>query len=96
MEINGKEYPLWSQFVDRRDEFIGKPLISEDMGMSTETIVTDVTLLPNGLESAMFTVHGEDFKCGFDVRYGGISSTGIENTIGFSTTYTGSFYIKLD
>jgi hypothetical protein len=74
-EINGKVYPLWQQFVDKKENFIGKKLI--DYGDSfvkdvCETTITDIKLVPNGHESAAFFVVGEDFSCGFDVRYGGI------------------------
>lgn len=77
--VNGKTYPLWGQFVDRKQEFIGGTL--QDSGDSMDrivgldsgtTVITGITLTPNGKESAAFTVHGEDFSCGFDVRYGGI------------------------
>lgn len=74
--VNGKDYPLWGQFIDRKDEFIGGTL--EDLeicfGHKCEpTKITDVTLEPNGKESAFFAVVGEDYTCGFDVKYGGIT-----------------------
>ena len=31
-EINGKTYPLWSQFVDKKDEWIGGILEDYDGG----------------------------------------------------------------
>lgn len=83
MIVNGKEYPLWSQFVERQAEFIGGDL--EDFGDSVDrsfgheavrTTITGITLEPNGADSAYFSVNGEKFGCGFDVRYGGISSSG--------------------
>jgi len=80
--INGKQYPLWSQFVDRKAEYIGKVLqdfgdpmdraiAGSDAGLTTE--ITDITLTPNGKESAAFSVIGKDFTCAFDVQYGGVS-----------------------
>lgn len=68
--INGKTYPMWQGFIDKKDGFIGKSLSQE--GSSTK--ITDVTLRPNGSDSAMFEVHGEDFSCGFDVSIGGITA----------------------
>lgn len=82
MIINGKEYPLWSQFVEKKDQWIGGTLEDEgdffDRRMGAETAktkITDVVLRPNGEDSAWFGVEGEDFSCGFDVKYGGISSS---------------------
>lgn len=79
--INGKVYPMWSQFVDKKQEWIRG--ILEDDGDSfdrqldsyagMETIIVDIVLEPNGKESAMFLVKGKKFDCGFDVRYGGIT-----------------------
>jgi len=80
IEINGKVYPLWSQFVERKKEWIGG--ILEDIGDSMDralgykgakTEITDITLKPNGNDSAFFTIHGKGFDCGFDVQVGGIS-----------------------
>ena len=82
MKVNGKEYPMWGQFVERKSEFIGKRLDDYDMGEHMSTIITDITLEPNGEDSAYFSVEGEDFNCGFDVRYGGISG-GEEGYIAF-------------
>jgi len=79
MKVNGKEYPLWSQFVERKDEWIGGVL--EDFGDSMEkamgfdggiTEITDITLKPNGADSAMFMVKGKDFSYGFDVSVVGV------------------------
>lgn len=71
-EVNGRSYPLWSQFVDRKESFIGKLLEDHDLGMVLQTTITDVELVPNGSDSAFFRVKGKDFECGLDVRYGGI------------------------
>ena len=75
IKINGRYYPLWSKFVHQKAEFIGRKL--QDMGepgdpQGAETTITDVTLKPNGNDSAMFMVDGEDWGCGFDVRFGGV------------------------
>lgn len=48
MKVNGKEYTMWGQLVERADEFIGWTLDDYDMGMHASTIVTGITLKPNG------------------------------------------------
>lgn len=84
-EINGKEYPLWSQFVEKRNEWIGGILEDfEDYGGSVTTIITDITLKPNGEDSAFFCVEGKDFGCGFDVQHGGIGGRQKEGWLTFS------------
>ena len=92
-EVNGKYYPLWSQFVDRKQEWIGG--ILQDQGDSMDralkltdgswisTEITDVKLEANGKDSAMFYVDGKDFGCGFDVGVGGVTG-GEEGWITFS------------
>lgn len=92
IEINGKEYPLWSQFIERKEEWIGG--ILEDLGDSMDkalglveesgkTIIIDIVLSPNGDDSAFFEVLGQDFGCGFDVQTGGVTG-GEEGWITFS------------
>lgn len=93
--INGKYYPLWQQLIDKKDFFIDG--ILEDYGDDADramglvgaenpaiTTITDITLEPNGKESAMFTVHGNDFSCSFDVQHGGISGNGEIGWLTFS------------
>lgn len=79
LQINGKEYPLWSQFVERKAEWIGGSL--EDFGDPMDrrmgykggiTEITDIILRENGEDSAWFEVSGKDLSCGFDVGFGGI------------------------
>ncbi len=82
MEVNGKVYPMWSQFVEKKDQFIGG--ILEDLEYRTlRTEITDIELNPNGKESAFFEVSGKDFECGFDIKYGGLCK-GEEGWITFS------------
>lgn len=78
--VNGREYPLWSQFVNGKAKWIGGTI--EDFGdnmdralgvRASRSKITDITLAPNGDESAFFMVHGEKHGCGFDVRHGGIT-----------------------
>ena len=83
--INGKMYPLWGQFIDRKEEWIGGELQDEGDEMDKtiaalakkELIITtkilDIRMIPNGKESAYFRVIGEDFTCGSDVKYLGIT-----------------------
>ena len=84
MKINGKSYPLWSQFVERKSEWVGGILqdkgdnMDRTLGLTNggwiSTKITDISLKPNGKDSAMFEVEGRDFSCGFDTQYGGISA----------------------
>ncbi len=74
--VNGKTYPLWNQFVDEKEEWIGGRLESWEGSEFFEGIITDITLKPNGDESAYFRVEVGDLACGFDVRYGGILGSG--------------------
>lgn len=85
MVVNGKEYPMWSQFVERKEEWIGGGLKDFDrtFGDIPETSITDIQLLPNGKDSAMFEVVGEDYSCAFDVQHGGITA-GEDGWITFS------------
>lgn len=92
LTVNGKEYPLWSQFVERKKEFIGGILTDLDCG-GVETEITDIELLPNGDEFAFFIIRGKDFNCGFDVRYGGIIG-GEEGWLTFSGCGNHKFRIK--
>lgn len=83
IEVNGKQYPFWSQFVEGKEKWIGG--ILEDFGDSMDrrmlgedahfiTEITDIILAPNGTESAMFLVNGKGFSCGFDVGVGGVTA----------------------
>ena len=79
--VNGKTYPMWDQFLEKKQEWVGGVL--EDFGdnmdrtlfgdnkMATE--IVDITLEPNGEDSAFFSIVGKEFSCGFDVKHGGIS-----------------------
>lgn len=91
MTVNGKEYPLWSQFIEKKDQWIGGTLedsgdiMDRHMGAKTvSTEILDIRLEPNGEDSAYFTVTGKDFSCGFDVRHGGVIGNGKPGWITFS------------
>lgn len=98
--INGKVYPMWSQFIEKKSQWIGGTL--EDFGdsidralgqerMSTE--ITDIKLEANGDDSAWFGVVGKDFECGFDVGHGGVTG-GDPGWITFSGYLGHSWRIK--
>lgn len=81
IEINGKVYPMWQQFVQRKEEWIGGVL--EDFGDSMDrcmgigkssTEILDITLSENGEDSAMFSVKGDEFTCGSDVSCLGLTT----------------------
>lgn len=77
--VNGKVYPMWGQFVDRKDEWIGGILEeTQDSwprvpGEAPQTKITNITLKPNGDDSAYFEVEGEKYSCGCDVHHLGIT-----------------------
>ena len=81
--INGKHYPMWSQFVEKKHEYIGGTLIDTEYE-PTPTEIVDIILRANGENSAYFEVVGKDFSCGFDVNHGGISFDGFQGPFGLS------------
>jgi len=100
MEVNGREYPFWGQFVEKQTEWIGG--ILEDFGDSMDkrmgfkphqTMIKGIELSPNGDDSAFFSIIGKDFECGFDVGFGGITS-GEEGWITFNGYQGHKFRIK--
>jgi hypothetical protein len=78
--VNGRVYPMWQQFVHRKDEWIGGILQDLDddplLGGATcpPTEITDVVLRENGSDSAWFEFSGKDYACGFDISVGGIGA----------------------
>lgn len=103
-EINDKVYPLWSQFVEKKKQWIGGVLqdfgdrmdrllkIADKNGMTT--IITDIKLEPNGEESVWFEITGEKFNCGFDVGHGGINGHQEKGWLTFSGYDSHKFRIK--
>lgn len=87
--INGRTYPLWQQFVDRKDEWIGGTLT--DPPGEDPTLITDVELKANGTDSAMFSFLGTDYDCGFDVGFGGVTGDHVENGLMFIRSFGGKF-----
>lgn len=78
--LDSNSYPLWRQFVEKQNMFIGGVL--EDSGdtidraqgiNSMQTKILGIKLEANGNDSAIFSVIGENFSCGFDVSVGAIS-----------------------
>ena len=101
MKVNGIEYPIWGQFVEKQEEWIGGILSdsgdSLDRRMGAEemtTTITGIELKANGEDSAYFSVLGEDFECGFDVYLGGLSGNQKEGWITFSGYMGHSWRIK--
>jgi len=100
--INGKTYPLWQQFLDKKKDWVGG--ILEDEGDNFDrkflgaeiatTIIEDITLRPNGEDSAFFSIKGKDFNCGFDVSCGGISRQNKKGWLTFSGYNGHTFRIK--
>lgn len=77
MIVNGKSYPLWSQFVENQERWIGGILHDPGDVMTNPctTKITGIELVPNGKSSAFFRIKGEDFDCGFDVSCGGVRAS---------------------
>ncbi len=71
--INGIIYPMWNQVIAKKQKWIGGTLFDYDMGLCAQTEIIDIELVPNGDDSAMFSVIGKEFTCGFDVQHGGIN-----------------------
>jgi len=99
--VNGKFYPLWEQFVEQSSEWEGGILtdyldnFEKRLGLEClQTTIKRIELVPNGESSAMFNVVGEDFTCGFDVRYGGLSPYGVGMGITFEGYGSHEFHIQ--
>ena len=94
-EINGKTYPMWSQFAEGKEKWIGGVLqeIDSIMGAAPETAITDVTLGPNGDESAIITCHGKEYSCGYDVKYCGVGA-GEEGWLTIYSQWGDGFRVK--
>jgi len=76
IRINGKRFPLWSQFVRDKEKWIGGILTETCSGPEfppdlpkPSTKIVDIVLRPLGKDSAEFLVIGEEFECGGDVRF---------------------------
>jgi hypothetical protein len=102
--VNGRAYPLWSQFVEGKEAWIGGILkdhgdsMDRAMGLDEcpENKITDIVLRENGKDSAFFEVIGEEYSCGFDVKYGGVSGNHghVDGRIYFSGYGGHSWYIQ--
>jgi len=88
--IDGISYPLWSQFVEKKDEWIGGELFEYNYS----TIIKDISLTKES-NAIVFRVTGEAFSCAFNVKYGGVvpNDPGVTDSISFSA-YSLSFSIK--
>lgn len=85
-EINGKVYPMYQQFLDNVEDFIGRKLIEHDnFWDDSETTITGFDLVENGEDSAMFVIKGGAFDASFDVKYSGLISR--NGNLCFSTNF---------
>ena len=85
--IDGISYPLWNQFVEKKDEWIGGELFEYNYS----TIIKDISLTKES-NAIVFRVTGEAFSCAFNIAYGGVVP-GNNDSISFSA-YSMSFRIK--
>jgi len=91
MMINNCLHPMWEKFIKNKKNFIGGILedygdiFDQPFGKKTflRTKIIDIKFEPNGKDSIYFSVLGEKFECGFDVKYGKIIS-GEEGWVSFS------------
>ena len=80
IEINGKEYPLWSKFVEGKERWIGgiledldnDPILGDIPDEERRGIITDIKLEPNGETHAFFSVVSGNVSCGFSTDIGGV------------------------
>lgn len=79
MKTNNKNHPIWNQFVVKQKKWVGG--ILQDYSDCTDNIlglnpistkIKKIDLKSNKDNTTMFIVGGDDFDCGFDVRYGKI------------------------
>lgn len=94
--INGKTYPMWGQFVEKKAEWIGGELQEFDnvMGEAPVTEIIDVTLNASGEDSAIISFHGKDYSCGYDVKYCGIAGEGRPGWLTISSQWGDRFQIR--
>lgn len=85
-----RHYPLWQQFVDRQDEWIGGILTDEDAGESTT--IKSIHIDREDTYDA-FRVEGDGWGCAFNVEFGGVVPSGMKNTIRFYAAGGMSFTI---
>jgi hypothetical protein len=96
--IDGTSYPMWSQFVEKKDKWIGGILeeLSGQIGSEASTEITDIGLHknPGSGDTVYFTVYGKKFDESFAVTLGGLSKGENDDWIYFSTTFGIDFRIK--
>lgn len=74
MQVNEKEYQLWSQFVEKKNDFIGGILESpaRHSNNTITTIITDITLSKSCYDSYIFTIEGRGFSSFLNTAQGKI------------------------
>lgn len=85
--MTDKHYPMYQQFVDQKDKWIGGTLVELSDGITdeAETEIEDVRIDRNENYDA-FEVVGKDFSCSFNTMYGGVGG-GQDGWIKFSSPY---------
>jgi hypothetical protein len=80
IKLDANSYPVWRQFEEKQNMFIGgvledfgDTLVRQNGATSMQTKILGIKLEANGKDSAFFSVIGENFSCGFDVSVGEIS-----------------------
>lgn len=72
--LNGKSFPLWSQFVEKKNEWIGGTLeeFGDQFCDGATSEIIDITLDKEESGDVSLTFHCKDFDESFNVQYGGI------------------------
>ena len=86
--IDCTSYPVWSKFIDNKDEWIGG-ILRED---NHSTVIRDISLTKES-NAIVFRVTGGTFSCAFNIAYGGAVPSNNFDSISFSA-YTLSFSIS--
>jgi hypothetical protein len=85
---------MWGQFVEKKAEWIGGELHEIDVHAGEgKTKIIDIRLEPNGDDSAMFVIAGEDFTCCADVKCLGIGGDQQGDGLNLSTPFGCTFRI---
>ena len=93
--INGKVYPMWSQFCGPNTKWVGGLIYDHDMGDCIKKPLKEIRLEPNGNESAMLVFDiGESDPWFSDVKaIGRIEGKGPNGGLLLGRTYGGHFEI---
>jgi hypothetical protein len=86
---------MWAEIVERKQEWVGGILEDREEGYDPiQTEITDISLSPNGEDSAFFLKStGRILTVGFDVHVGGVIG-GEKGWLTFASIYGGKFRIQ--